>query len=191
MADISEILKEIGVEIPEDKKESFLKDFRSSYKSVHELEKIREKKDSLETRINELNDTINGYKKIDVDGLKNEVNAWKEKYENVDKEYTKKINKQILTNAFMGYKFSSKTARNGIFAEALNSDKIKFENESVIGLDDFIKGMKETDPEAFILEEEKKEVPKYSRSIANVSKEAYGDPSKMDFNTYKKWRKSK
>lgn len=191
MADILDILKENGVEIPEDKMENFNKEFRTSYKSVHELDKIKEKRDSLETRINELNDVISGYKKIDVDGLKNEVNAWKEKYENADKEYAKKINKQILTNAFMNFKFSSKTAKNGIFGAALNSDKIKFENDTVVGLDDFIKEMKESDPEAFVSEEEKKETPKYSRSITNVSKEAYGDPSKMDFNTYKKWRKSK
>ena len=191
MADIGEILKSNGIEIPEDKKETFLKDFRTSYKSVAELEKIREKKESLETRLNELNDVVNGYKKIDVDGLKQQVNEWKEKYENVDKEYAQKINKQILTNAFNKFKFSSNTAKSGIFNTALNSDKIKFENDSVIGLDEFMKSMSEEDPQAFIEEEEKVERPKYSRSISNTSKEAFGDPSKMDFNTYKKWRKSK
>ena len=54
-----------------------------------------------------------------------------------------------------------------------------------------MKSMREQDPQAFIEEEEKKESPKYSRSISNTSKEVYGDPSSMDFNTYKKWRRSK
>jgi hypothetical protein len=191
MSDISEILKSSGIEIPEEKREAFLKEFRTSYKSVAELDKLREKKDSLETRINELNDVVSGYKKIDVDGLKEELNSWKEKYENVDKEYAKKINKQILTNAFNKFKFSSNTAKSGIFNTALNSDKIKFENDTVVGLDEFMKSMKEQDPQAFIEEEEKKDSPKYSRSISNASKEVFGDPSNMDFNTYKKWRKSK
>lgn len=191
MSDISEILSNSGIEIPEEKRESFLKEFRTSYKSVAELDKLREKKESLETRINELNDVVSGYKKIDVDGLKQQVNDWKEKYENIDKEYAAKINKQILTNAFNKFKFSSNTARAGIFNSALSSDKIKFENDSVVGLDEFMKAMKEQDPQAFIEEEEKRESPKYSRSISNASKEAFGDPSKMDFNTYKKWRRSK
>lgn len=191
MSDISEILKSSGIEIPEEKREAFLKEFRTSYKSVAELDKLREKKDSLETRINELNDVVSGYKKIDVDGLKEELNSWKEKYENVDKEYAAKINKQILTNAFNKFKFSSNTAKSGIFNTALNSDKIKFENDTVVGLDEFMKSMKEQDPQAFIEEEEKKESPKYSRSISNATNEVFGDPSKMDFKTYKKWRKSK
>lgn len=191
MSDISEILSNSGIEIPEEKRETFLKEFRTSYKSVAELDKLREKKESLETRINELNDVVSGYKKIDVDGLKEELNSWKERYENVDKEYAKKINKQILTNAFNKFKFSSNTAKTGIFNTALNSDKIKFENDTVVGLDEFMKSMKEQDPQAFIEEEEKKESPKYSRSISNATNEVFGDPSKMDFNTYKKWRKSK
>lgn len=191
MSDISEILSNSGIEIPEEKREAFLKEFRTSYKSVAELDKLREKKESLETRINELNDVVSGYKKIDVDGLKEELNSWKEKYENVDKEYAKKINKQILTNEFNKFKFSSNTAKSGIFNTALNSDKIKFENDTVVGLDEFMKSMKEQDPQAFIEEEEKKESPKYSRSISNPTNEVFGDPSKMDFKTYKKWRKSK
>lgn len=191
MSDISEILSNSGIEIPEEKREAFLKEFRTSYKSVAELDKLKEKKDSLETRLNELNDVVSGYKKIDIDGLKQQVNEWKEKYENVDKEYAAKINKQILTNAFNKFKFSSNTAKSGIFNSALNSDKIKFENDSVVGLEEFMKSMREQDPQAFIEEEEKKESPKYSRSISNTSKEVYGDPSSMDFNTYKKWRRSK
>lgn len=190
MADIVEMLKESGIEIPDDKKEAFLKEFRSSYKSAAELDKIREKKESLETRISELNQVVDGYKKVDLDGLKQEISSWKEKYENVDKEYSAKLNKQILTNAFNNFKFSSNTAKEGMFLKALSSDKIKFENDSVNGLEDFIKDMKEKDPDAFIEENTEQQTPKYSRSISNKSNPTYGDPSKMDYNTYKKWRKS-
>lgn len=189
MADIVEILKQSGVEIPEENKENFLKEFRESYKSTAELNKIKEKKESLESRISELNEVVDGYKKVDLEGLKKEISDWKEKYENADKEYTAKFNKQILTNAFNGFKFSSITAKEGIFSKALSSDKIKFENDTVQGLEDFIKDMKEKDPTAFINESEETQTPKYSRSISNKSN-AYGDPSKMDYNAYKKWRKS-
>lgn len=190
MADITEILKQSGVEIPEENKETFLKEFRASYKSTAELDKIREKKESLESRISELNQVVDGYKKVDLEGLKKEISDWKTKYENADKEYTAKFNKQLLANAFTGFKFSSKTAKEGIFSKALSSDKIKFDNESVKGLDDFIKDMKEQDPTAFANEQEEEKTPKYSRSISSKPNSVYGDPSKMDYNTYKKWRKS-
>lgn len=190
MADIVEILKQSGVEIPEENKETFLKEFRESYKSTAELNKIKEKKESLESRISELNQVVDGYKKVDLDGLKQEISDWKTKYENADKEYTAKFNKQLLTTAFNNFKFSSNTAKEGIFAKALSSDKIKFENDTVKGLDDFIKEMKEQDAGAFAAEPEEEKAPKYSRSITSKPNQTYGDPSKMDYSTYKKWRKS-
>lgn len=189
MADISEILSNNGIEIPEEKKESFLKDFRASYKSAAELDKIREKKESLESRITELDEVISGYKKLDIDGLKSEIDSWKNKYEEADKEYTSKINKQILNNAFSKFNFSSKTARDGIFKEAFSSDKIKFDNDNVIGLDEFIEIIKQNDPKAFAEEIKEEEAPKFTRGIQNKSSKINGDPSKMDFKTYKKWRK--
>lgn len=190
MADISEILTNNGIEIPEDKKESFLKDFRASYKSTAELDKIKEKKESLESRITELDEVISSYKKLDIDGLKSEIDSWKNKYEEADKEYTAKFNKQLLNNAFSKFNFSSKTARDGIFNEAFSSDKIKFDNDTVVGLDEFIEIVKQNDPKAFAEEiKEVEETPKFTRGIQNKSSKITGDPSKMDFKTYKKWRK--
>lgn len=190
MQDITEILKTYEIEIPEEKKESFLKDFRNSYKSSAELEKLKDKNSNLEKTLNEYNTTIENYKKVDVEGLKNELKEWQDKYENANKEYTEKINKNLLEKEFSKFKFTSNTAKNSIFNQAFTSEKISFDGDKVNGIDDFIKIIKEQDPDAFVIEQEEEEKPKFTRGIASTNSKNLGDPSKMDFETYKKWRNS-
>lgn len=190
MQDITEILKTYEIEIPEEKKESFLKDFRNSYKSSAELEKLKDKNSNLEKTLNEYNTTIENYKKVDVEGLKNELKEWQDKYENANKEYTEKINKNLLEKEFSKFKFTSNTAKNSIFNQAFNSEKISFDGDKVNGIDDFIQVIKEQDPDAFVIEQEEEEKPKFTRGISSANSKIQGDPSKMDFETYKKWRNS-
>lgn len=190
MQDITEILKTYEIEIPEEKKESFLKDFRNSYKSSAELEKLKDKNSNLEKTLNEYNTTIENYKKVDVEGLKNELKEWQDKYENANKEYTEKINKNLLEKEFSKFKFTSNTAKNSIFNQAFTSEKISFDGDKVNGIDDFIKIIKEQDPNAFVIEQEEEEKPKFTRGISSANSKIQGDPSKMDFETYKKWRNS-
>lgn len=190
MQDITEILKTYEIEIPEEKKESFLKDFRNSYKSSAELEKLKDKNSNLESTLNEYNTTIENYKKVDVEGLKNELKEWQEKYENANKEYTERINKNLLEKEFSKFKFTSNTAKNSIFNQAFTSEKISFDGDKVNGIDDFIQVIKEQDPNAFVIEQEEEEKPKFTRGIASTNSKNLGDPSKMDFETYKKWRNS-
>lgn len=190
MQDITEILKTYEIEIPEEKKESFLKDFRNSYKSSAELEKLKDKNSNLEKTLNEYNTTIENYKKVDVEGLKNELKEWQDKYENANKEYTEKINKNLLEKEFSKFKFTSNTAKNSIFNQAFTSEKISFDGDKVNGIDDFIQVIKEQDPNAFVIEQEEEEKPKFTRGISSANSKIQGDPSKMDFETYKKWRNS-
>ena len=190
MQDITEILKTYEIEIPEEKKESFLKDFRNSYKSSAELEKLKDKNSNLEKTLNEYNTTIENYKKVDVEGLKNELKEWQDKYENANKEYMEKINKNLLEKEFSKFKFTSNTAKNSIFNQAFNSEKISFDGDKVNGIDDFIQVIKEQDPNAFVIEQEEEEKPKFTRGISSANSKIQGDPSKMDFETYKKWRNS-
>ena len=178
------------LEIPEEKKESFLKDFRNSYKSSAELEKLKDKNSNLEKTLNEYNTTIENYKKVDVEGLKNELKEWQDKYENANKEYMEKINKNLLEKEFSKFKFTSNTAKNSIFNQAFNSEKISFDGDKVNGIDDFIQVIKEQDPNAFVIEQEEEEKPKFTRGISSANSKIQGDPSKMDFETYKKWRNS-
>lgn len=184
MADIKEILSSAGIEIPNDKYEDFDKEFRKSYKSQAELNKLKEKSEMLEKQLNDANTTIASFKELDVESIRKQAEDWKSKYEKAEQDYSKKLYKNALQNKFNSIKFSSNSARDMIFDKALSSD-IKFENDEIKGFDEFIKSIKENDPAAFYDEEQSQ--PSFTRPISKASK-ITGDPSKMDFQTYKLWR---
>lgn len=132
--------------------------------SINELkkenERLKTEKGGLETQLTEANKKIEGFKEIDVDKIKAEVDEWKEKYETdtqklkdslTQKDYDYKINE--LTN---GLKFSSNGAKRS-FIEDLKAKDLKLENDSLLGFDDFVKSYRETDPSAFMQEETKTE----------------------------------
>lgn len=132
--------------------------------SINELkkenERLKTEKGGLETQLTEANKKIEGFKEIDVEKIKAEVDEWKEKYETdtqklkdslTQKDYDYKINE--LTN---GLKFSSNGAKRS-FIEDLKAKDLKLENDSLLGFDDFVKSYRETDPSAFMQEETKTE----------------------------------
>lgn len=132
-------------------------------KSIEDLkkenEKLKTEKEGLETQLTEANSKIEGFKEIDVEKIKAEVDEWKEKYETdtknlkdslTQKDYDYKV--QDLTN---GIKFSSNSAKRS-FIEDLKSKGLKLENDTLLGFDDFVKSYREADPYAFAKEEESK-----------------------------------
>ena len=65
MKNIYEILTEIGVEVPEEKKSGFDKAFSENYKTIVDYQKQKEKLDTANQSIKELNETIKGYEGTD------------------------------------------------------------------------------------------------------------------------------
>jgi hypothetical protein len=132
--------------------------------SINELkkenERLKTEKVGIETQLTEANKKIEGFKEIDIDKIRAEVDEWQEKYETdtqklkdslTQKDYDYKINE--LTN---GLKFSSNGAKRS-FIEDLKAKDLKLENDSLLGFDDFVKSYRETDPSAFMQEETKTE----------------------------------
>ena len=132
--------------------------------SINELkkenERLKTEKVGIETQLTEANSKIEGFKEIDIDKIRAEVDEWKEKYETdtqklkdslSQKDYDYKINE--LTS---GLKFSSNGAKRS-FIEDLKAKDLKLENDSLLGFDDFVKSYRESDPSAFMQEETKTE----------------------------------
>ena len=130
-------------------------------KSIEDLkkenEKLKTEKEGLETQLTEANSKIEGFKEIDVEKIKAEVDEWKEKYETdtqnlkdslTQKDYDYKI--QELTN---GLKFSSNGAKRS-FVEDLKQKGLKLEGDNLLGFDDFVKSYQENEPDTFAKETE-------------------------------------
>lgn len=102
-----------------------------------------------DTKITELTDTVKKFDGVDVVKLQNAVKEWEAKYNKdlaaKDREYAKQL-------YFNGIKFASNLAKNAAMAE-FDKKNLTFENGKFLGADDFIKGLRESDPSAFVNEE--------------------------------------
>ena len=114
-------------------------------------------KEDLKTQLSNANTEIQSYKDMDVDGIKQKVSDWEEKYNTDTKALQDKIDKQNYDNqvekVVAGLKFTSSSAKKAFIAD-LTEKKLKIENNTLLGFDDFVKQYKETDPDAFEQEED-------------------------------------
>lgn len=86
--DITEILKGIGVEIPQDKMDSFSKEFRTNFKSIAEMSKITADRDAYKSKYETLSKSIEGDDGLNtrITQLTQEKDDYKNKYETTNSE---------------------------------------------------------------------------------------------------------
>ena len=161
MKNISEILKEIGLEVPEDKKADFEKAVSENYKTVNEFQKrvgkVEEERDGWKTKAETAETTLKGFEGVDLEKIKSDLADWKTKAETAEKEYQKKISERDFNdalNAGIGkYKFTSESAKKAVMAE-VRKKNLTMSDGKILGLDDAISLIKEADKGAFVNEEE-------------------------------------
>ena len=177
MKNIYEILKAMGIEIPEDKKEAFDKDVLENYKTSAEVDGIRAKltnaekerddiKGKYDTDIKQRDTDLKtlqtqlkdaGVDKDKLEELQTSVTDWQSKYETAKTDYDKQIAKQKYEFAVKEnvekIKFSSNSAKKAFLSELL-SKELKMENDKILGFTDFVDAYKVADADAFVKEEE-------------------------------------
>lgn len=131
-----------------------------SYIPKAKFDSLNETKKDLENQLKETNDKVQELSKVDTEELKKQIEDLQKKYE----EDTKALNSKYeareydikLNDYAKDLKFSSNSARKS-FMNDLKEKELKFEDDKLVGFDDFVSSYKENDPTAFI--EEKKEEP--------------------------------
>ena len=82
-----------------------------------------------------------------------DLTLWKDKLDASEKEYNQKIEERdfndVLTKALAGEKFSSDFAKTGII-NMIKDKGLKREGEKILGLDDYMKELKESQKDAFV-----------------------------------------
>ena len=91
MKNIFEIMKEYGIEVPEDKKKDFEKSVLENYKTVSDYEVQAEKLKTAEGKVTTLTENLDKFKDVNVDELNNTIATLKTDLENKDKELTDKL----------------------------------------------------------------------------------------------------
>lgn len=135
-----------------------------------------------ETTIAEKNTKIAELEKVDVEAIKKEQFDLGKAEGSKEIEVFKKQN--ALDKALQGYKAKDTS----ILSKMLDMEKVKFDDnfEIVEGLEEQISPLKESHDYLF---ENDNPLPIFSGSTPGVQNKLSGDPSKMDYNAYKEWRK--
>lgn len=161
MKNISEILSEMGLEIPEDKKADFDKAVSENYKTVAEfnkrISKAEEERDGFKSRAETAETTLKGFEGVDLEKINKDLADWKQKAEDTEKEYNRKIAERdfndALTEGIGKYKFTSEAAKRAVMAE-IKKKGLTMSEGKILGLNDAIEQIKANDKGAFVDEEE-------------------------------------
>lgn len=129
-----------------------------SYIPKTKFDSLNETKKDLENQLKETNDKVQELSKVDTDELKQQIEDLQKKYEEDTKELNDKYEAREYDIKINDYakdlKFSSNSARKS-FINDLKEKELKFEDDKLVGFDDFVSSYKKNDPSAFI--EEKKD----------------------------------
>ena len=98
MKNIFEIMKEYGLEVPEDKKKDFEKAVLENYKTQTDYDNQTKKLDAAnetikanDTAMKDLQTQLDGFKDLDVTGLNKRISDLEEEKKNIQKDYDSKI----------------------------------------------------------------------------------------------------
>ena len=128
----------------------------------NQIAALTTERDTLNTQLGEANEAIKGFEKLDVDGIKTKAAEWETKY-NTDTQALKdqlaaKEYEYSVNGAVAGLKFTSESARKAFVAD-LTGKKLPVQEGKLLGLEDFVKGYKESDPNAFAPEDDGEPAP--------------------------------
>lgn len=156
MKNITDICKELGIEVPADKVSDLNKLVAENYKTVAEhekkLTKLETERDGYKERAETAENTLKGFEGIDPEKLNDEIATWKKKAEDAEKDFQAKIEarekEDALSKTLEDYEFSSVAAKNSVMAEL--RDNVRYKDGKLFGVADVIKDIQSRDASAFV-----------------------------------------
>ena len=163
MKNILEILKDLGVEVPDDKQADLNKSVAENYKTIAEhsktIEKLEVERDGFKDQYETADRALKNFEGIDPEKINDEVQKYKEAAEKAEQALKDGLSerdfKDALDAALKEYKFTSAAAQNNV-ADEIRKAGLKHMNGKVLGLTDLISVIKEKDPSAFVDEDSSK-----------------------------------
>ncbi|MBS7225377.1 MAG: phage scaffolding protein [Clostridiaceae bacterium] len=125
------------------------------YVGKEKFDTLQTERDGLKTQLETANTTIQSYKDMDIEGIKQSAADWESKYNTDTQALRDKISgmeyDHTVESAVAGMKFTSMAAKKA-FVSDLTAKKLTVQDGKLLGLDDFVKTYKEADPSAFASE---------------------------------------
>ena len=166
MKNINEILKDLGITVPEDKAAELQKLVDENYKTVAEFDKkvgrLETERDGLQSQLDTAAETLKKFEGIDADQIKAELAAATKKAEDAEQSLKDQLEERDYNDALKAcmaeVKFSSNAARDAILAK-IRQQGLNRDGDKLLGFEDAIKAAREADPEAFAKEEDPNTLP--------------------------------
>lgn len=157
MQNIIDILKELGIDVPEDKTTELNKKVAENYKTVAEhtrkLEKAEQDRDNYKAQLETAQETLKGFEGVDLNTINQQLADYKKKAEDAEKDYQAKIAERDFEDALKvemeNYKFSSNAAKKAVMSQ-IREKCLKISNGKILGLNDLIEQIKAEDASAFV-----------------------------------------
>lgn len=73
MQNYEQFMKELGIEVPEDKKDALSAKMKENYKSVADYNKVVEKRDEYKTSLDDVQEKLKAFDDVDVEDLKGQI----------------------------------------------------------------------------------------------------------------------
>lgn len=132
MLNIEQILTEFNVEIPDGKKEEFVKNVLENYKTVAEYQKVTKKRDELKESLDNVQGELEKFKDVDVDNLKSQISTLttqladekNAREKDAEKARIEKNVSEFLAEKKFVNQFTEKTIRESLITE-LDKDTAK------------------------------------------------------------------
>lgn len=173
MQKLIDTLKSFGIEIPEDKQADVKKALSEHYKNAKEvaktMSKVEGERDDWKERAETAEETLKSFDGIDPANVKSELETWKQKVADAEKEFNAKIYDRDFSDALKAalddVKFSSEAAKKSVMAD-IKEAGLKLKDGKILGLNDLIEQMKQSDASAFVDESQQQAQQNQARFAA-------------------------
>lgn len=149
---------------------------KSMAKLEKEIAKLTSENETLKDRAEIAEKTLKSFDGINPDDVKKEISEWKKKMEDAERDYQQKIYDRDFTDTLKkeleNVKFSSEAAKRSVMNDIKAAD-LKLKDGKILGLNDFLYQLKESDASAFVNDDEMKarqNAARFTQQIGPVQK---------------------
>ena len=175
MKNIFEIMKDYGLEVPEDKKKDFEKAVLENYKTAADYEKQTDKVTNLTEQLNETKEAMKKFEGVDPEDLKNQIADLNQKLTDKDTEYQTKLADRDFQDNVKGVIAKYKGKNEKAIMALLDVDTLKASKNQNEDLEKAVKALTEADDSKMLFGEAKAQVTGRGNPIGTFTNGGGGD----------------
>lgn len=157
MQKLLETLAKYGVTVPQEKEAEIKAALSQHYKNAAEvgkkIAKLELERDGYKEQAENSAETLKSFEGVDLDKIKEELENWKTKAADAQKEMEKQLYDRDFADALRaemaGYKFTSEAAKRDVMSQ-IRAEGLKLSDGKIVGLGDIVSRIKEKDATAFV-----------------------------------------